>query len=115
MRPCEIWYERGRRPASGVKPWTLNYMAWVRKEVHFEPAAQEATLLNYLHEVEHAETRITRLDQAIDEAVKSTTPKMRAVIEGLQALRGLAQVAAVTIVAELGEISRFRVLSGPLG
>ncbi|HTF24618.1 MAG TPA: transposase [Candidatus Limnocylindria bacterium] len=38
---------------------------------------------------------------------KSTTPKMRAVIEGLQALRGLAQVAAVTIVAELGEISRF--------
>jgi len=32
---------------------------------------------------------------------------MRAVIEGLQALRGLAQVAAVTIVADLGEISRF--------
>ena len=28
-------------------------------------------------------------------------------IEGLQALRGIAQVAAVTIVAELGEISRF--------
>ena len=32
---------------------------------------------------------------------------MKAVIEGLQALRGIAQVAAVTIVAELGEISRF--------
>jgi transposase len=47
------------------------------------------------------------VDQAIDEAVKSTTPKMRAVIEGLQALRRVAQVAAVTIVAELGEISRF--------
>ena len=39
--------------------------------------------------------------------MKSTTPKMRAVIEALQALRGIAQVAAVTIVAELGEISRF--------
>jgi transposase len=38
---------------------------------------------------------------------KSTPPKMKAVIEGLQALRGIAQVAAVTIVAELGEIARF--------
>lgn len=32
---------------------------------------------------------------------------MEAVIEGFEALRGVAQVAAVTIVAELGEISRF--------
>jgi Transposase IS116/IS110/IS902 family len=57
--------------------------------------------------VEHAEARITRLDLAIEEAVKSTPPKMRAVIEALQALRGIAQVAAVTIVVELGEVSRF--------
>src|SRR2546430_3963537 len=35
------------------------------------------------------------------------SPKMRAVIEALQALRGVAQVSAVTIVAELGQISRF--------
>ena len=90
-----------------MKAWTLNYLAWVKKEVHFEQPAQEATLLDYLHEVEHAETRITRLDQAIEEAVKSTPAKMRAVIEALQALRGIAQVAAVTIVAELGEVSRF--------
>ena len=32
---------------------------------------------------------------------------MRAVIEALQALRGIAQVSAVTIVAEVGELSRF--------
>ena len=97
----------GRRPPTGVKPWTLKYMTWVKQGVHFEQPAQEATLLDYLHEVEHAEARIARLDLAIEEAVKSTPPKMKAVIEGLQALRGIAQVAAVTIVAELGEISRF--------
>jgi transposase len=97
----------GRRPPSGVKPWTLNYLAWVKHEVHFERLAQEATLLDYLHEVEHAEARIARLDLAIEEAVKLTPPKMHAVIEALQALRGIAQVAAVTIVAELGEVSRF--------
>ena len=32
---------------------------------------------------------------------------MRAVIEALQALRGVARVGAATIVAELGEVSRF--------
>jgi len=50
---------------------------------------------------------IARLDGAIAEAVKCAPPKMRAVIEGLQALRGIAHVAAVTVVAELGELSRF--------
>jgi transposase len=79
----------------------------VKYEVHFEQPAQEATLLDYLHEVEHAELRIARLDRAIEEAVESTPAKMRAVIQALQALRGVAQVAAVTIVAEVGEVSRF--------
>jgi transposase len=69
--------------------------------------AQEATLLDYLHEVEHGTARIARLDSAITEAVKSAPPQMRAVIEALQALRGIAHVSAVTVVAELGELSRF--------
>lgn len=97
----------GRRPPMGVKPWTMKYLEWVKREVHFEQMAQEATLLDYLNEVEHAAARIARLDGAIEEAVKAAPPKMRAVIEALQALRGIAQVSAVTVVAELGELSRF--------
>ena len=54
--------------------------------------AQEATLLDYLNEVEHAELRIARLDLAIEEAVKLAPAKMRAVIEALQALRGVARL-----------------------
>jgi transposase len=38
--------------------------------VHFEQPAQEYTLLDYLHEVEHVADRIRRLEQAIAEAVK---------------------------------------------
>jgi len=97
----------GRRPPMGVKPWTVKYLEWVKRDVHFQARAQEVTLLDYLHEVEHAATRIARLDGAIEEAVKLAPPKMRAVIAALQALRGIAQVSAVTIVAELGEITRF--------
>jgi transposase len=106
-RLSKFLLRHGRRPAMGVKPWTMKYLEWVKREVHFEQMAQEATLLDYLHEVEHAAARITRLDGAITEAVKVAPPQMRAVIEALQALRGVAHISAVTVVAELGELSRF--------
>src|SRR5713101_8433813 len=51
--------------------------------------------------------RIERLERAIDDAVKTAPERMRVVIEALQALRGIARVSAVTIVAEVGELSRF--------
>jgi len=96
----------GRRRPSTITAWTQRHLQWV-KTVHFEHAAQEATLQDYLHEVEHVADRIARLERAIDEAVKTVPDQMRAVIEALQALRGIAQVSAVTMVAELGELSRF--------
>jgi len=97
----------GRRPSEGVTPWTETHLAWVRREVRFEAAAQEAVLLDYLAEVDHARDRIQRLDRSLDEAVEAAPERMRAVIHALQALRGIAQVSAVTIVAEVGELSRF--------
>jgi transposase len=106
-RLSKLLLRHGRRSPMGVKAWTMKYLAGVKREVHFEPLAQEATLLDYLHEVEHAAARILRRDSALTEAVKRAPPQMRAVIEGLQALRGIAHVSAVTIVAELGELSRF--------
>ena len=93
------------RPA-GMNAWTQRHLAWV-KTVHFSPAAQEATLVDYLHEVEHMADRIMRLETAIDQAVEQVPTPMRAVIGGLQALRGIALISAVTIVAELGKLSRF--------
>jgi transposase len=75
--------------------------------VHFEQPALEATLEHYLHEVEHIAERILKLEKAIDEAVQQASPEIRAVIEALQALRGVAQTIAATIVSELGSLSRF--------
>jgi transposase len=81
-------------------------MAWVR-QVGFERASQQATLLDYLHEVDHMAARVKRLEQTITEAVKLASPEVQEVVKGLQALRGIAEISAVTIVAELGQISRF--------
>jgi transposase len=96
----------GRRPPAGVKAWTERYLGWVNT-VRFEQAAQEATLLDYKAEVEHMAQRIVRLERAIDEAVEAAPAAKRAVIGALQALRGVAKLTAVTLVAEVGQLSRF--------
>lgn len=106
-RLSKFLLRQGRRPAEGVKAWTLKYWEWLRGQVHFEQPAHTATFVDYVHEVEHAAARIQRLEQAIDLAVQTAPAKMRAVIKALQALRGVAQVSATTVVAELGQISRF--------
>ena len=43
----------------------------------------------------------------ITEAVKLASPALQQVINDLQALRGIADISAVTIAAELGQVSRF--------
>jgi transposase len=96
----------GRRAPEGTTSWTGKHMQWINEQ-HFEQLAQEQTLLDYRHEVEHAGERIQRLEKAIDAAIETMPEKMRAVIQGLQSLRGIAKISAVSLVAELGEISRF--------
>jgi transposase len=96
----------GRRP-DGIKAWTKQHLQWIKTHVHFDQPALEATLEDYLHEVEHVAERIVKLEKAIDEAVAQAPPEIRAVVEALQALRGVAQTTAATIVSELGSLSRF--------
>jgi transposase len=97
----------GRRAPEGSTAWSMKYLAWVKQQ-RFEQPAQRATLVDYLHEVEHAAERIVRLESSIDTSIETLPEKMRAVIEALQSLRGIAKVSAVSIMAELGEVSRFQ-------
>ena len=96
----------GRRPETKIKLWTGVHMTWVR-QLRFEHPAQESTRLDYLHEVEHMAERVLRLEQAITDAIRLASAQTQEVVRGLQALRGIAEISAVTIVSELGELSRF--------
>ena len=98
----------GCRPPEGTKAWTQKHREWIKSHVRFEQAALEATLADYLEEVDHVARRIVNLEKAIDEAVRNVRPEVRAVIEALQALRGVAQTTAVSIVSEVGTLSRFQ-------
>jgi len=106
QRLSKFLLRTARKAPSGCSTWGTRYMEWIRS-LHYEHVAQQATLTDYLAEVDHLTERIRRLDQAIDDAVKQASPSVQAVIEGLQALRGVAKVSATTIAVEIGSFSRF--------
>jgi transposase len=97
----------GQRRPDGVRVWTKKHREWIKSHVRFQQAALEATLADYVEEVDHVAARIVKLEKALDEAVRQAPPEIRAVIEALQALRGVAQTTAASIVSEVGCLSRF--------
>jgi transposase len=106
-RLSKFLLRHGRRPGEGVRAWTQKYGRWVQSQVQFAPVAQQVVLVDYRHEVEHCGARLQRLEKAIQEAVQAAPAAMRGVIEGLQSMRGVGEITAVTIVSEVGQLSRF--------
>ena len=94
----------GQRPPLGLKAWTERWMRWLA-QVRYTQPAQEVTRLDCMNEVEHMTARVKRLEEAILEVVKLAPEPMQELIRGLQALRGVAHISAVTIASELGNIS----------
>jgi transposase len=84
--------------------WTLMHRRWLAG-LSFEHAAHYIVLEDCIAAVEAATARRDHLEAHIEAALPdwSLTP----VVKALQALRGLALVAAATLVAELGDITRF--------
>jgi transposase len=96
----------GIRAPEGLTAWRGKYRAWLNT-VGFQHHALEVTFLDLVAETDHSAERVTRLERAIDEAVLEAPQKLRALIRGLQALRGVARITAATIVTELGDVTRF--------
>lgn len=98
----------GCKPPEDIKKnWTQKHMDWLRSHVSFDQFALTAALLDYVHEIEHAADRLVRLEKSIDDAIAAAPPQIQEVIADLQALRRVAKLAAVSIVAELCSLSRF--------
>jgi transposase len=96
----------GQRPAEGCRAWTAPWWQWLRAlELPF--ADQNTTLLDYIMQVDHQAQRVELLEAAIDRAVAAAPAELRAIVDALQALRGVAKVTAVTLATEFGSFSRF--------
>jgi transposase len=95
---------RHGRVYAGKKGWTLPYRRWLAT-VRFDHAAQQVVLQDYINSVHDAEERIARLTKQIEDL--APTWSMAPIVEAFQAMRGVAFVAAVTVVAEVGDFTRF--------
>ena len=88
----------------GLRAWTLAYRRWLTT-VRFDHPAQQIVLQDYIDAVQDAEARRDRLTRQINELLPSWS--MAPVAIALQAMRGVALVVAVTVVAEVGDFRRF--------
>ena len=84
--------------------WTQAHLRWIESQ-HFEHEAQKRVLTDALRAVHLATARIEQLDKDIAELVESWS--MKPLVDGLQALRGIQLLTAVTIAAEVGNLRRF--------
>ena len=84
--------------------WTLMHRRWLAG-LRFEQAVHHIVLQDGIAAVEAATARRDRLETQIAAALSDWS--LAPVVRALQALRGMALIAATTLVAELGDISRF--------
>ena len=95
---------RHGRIYTGKKGWTVAYRRWLTT-VCFEHPAQQIVFQDYVDAVADAEARAERLTGQIADLLPSWT--LSPVVEAVQAMRGVAFIVAVTVVAEVGDFSRF--------
>ncbi len=90
-------------PANKTR-WTKAHFHWL-ESLKFEHSAQYIVLQEYLRAIKDAGQRVAEMMNQIEQALKNWayTP----VVKSLMALRGIDKLAAVTLLAELGDISRF--------
>lgn len=89
---------------SGKTKWTQAHMNYLRKYRMAHPA-QQLVLEEYIMEVDAGVQRVERLEQHMKEQLAYW--ERAPYVEALMAFRGFQEVAAMTEVAELGDLDRF--------
>jgi transposase len=95
----------GRPYPESKKTWTKTHMSWIlgQKLAYRE---QRLVLEEMLLAMRQAQERLERLDQAVGAAIADCS--LSQLVTALMALRGVDLVSAATLVAEIGDLSRFR-------
>jgi transposase len=103
QRTGALLLRHGRR-YPGKTTWGRGHWRWLLQQVMEHPA-QQIVLQEYLDAVREASARVQRLTGQIRELI----PQWRRgpLVAAYQALRGVSLIVAVTVVAEVGDLSRF--------
>jgi transposase len=90
---------------TGKTNWSQAHFRWM-ETVTFTHAVQQIVLQEYIDTVRALTKHLDALDGQIK--IASDESVLRPVIEGFMALRGVNQLTATTLVAELGDLRRFQ-------
>ncbi len=95
---------RRERIYTGRSRWTQAHFHWL-EEQSFELPVQQVVFQEYVDAVMEAQRRVAGLEEQIHQAV--ATWSLRPLVEALISLRGVNVLTAVTVLAELGDLTRF--------
>lgn len=87
------------------KAWSAKYLRWL-DSVTFKYECQTLTLRQYRHILDELQQTLSTLEAEI--ARVSLESKLSSLIAGLQAMRGVCLITSATIVAEVGDLTRFQ-------
>jgi transposase len=88
----------------GKTKWSKAHVNWLA-ELKMAHPAQQIALTEYLDAMENHKARVKRLETAIVATCQDW--RLVPVVDALQALRGISMISAVTLIAELGDLTRF--------
>jgi len=89
---------------SGKTNWTKAHFNWLA-EIKMNHPAQQIAYQEYITAIHETISRLDRLGKEISKLAKEW--KQAPLVTAIQSLRGVAELTAVTIVAELGNLERF--------
>jgi transposase len=89
---------------AGKTSWSKSYYRWLAR-LNFERPGAQTAFTEYWQAVSSADERVARLTQALAASIEGW--RFESVVQALQALRGIDQISAIGLVAEIGDIGRF--------
>ena len=95
----------GRR-YTGKTSWNAAHERYLAT-VSFDHSAQDIAFVEYRQTVSEGQARVERLSEALTRELEHW--RMRPLVQALMTLRGVDQIVATTLVAELGELKLWRV------
>jgi transposase len=95
---------RHGRAFPGKTHWTKTHLAWIRS-LQFEHPAHRILIQESLESIRESGERLIRVEQQITTLLPSWS--LAPVVHAMQAMRGVSEVSAVILAAEIGDFRRF--------
>lgn len=96
---------RHNRVYPGKSKWTQAHFRWLELQ-KFDNPIQQIVLQEYIDTVKSCQKRVADLEREMETALQDWS--LGPVVHALMALRGFQMVAAMTVVAEVGDFTRFK-------